>query len=425
MTLSSGNLANVSVHTHQETSQNGATPDSSSSPPALVLHPTVHPSLDITDPIHVLTSEGKSLHYHDPDAIASAIRSFASVHISGFIHPVVVLEHSASVISAKCDYETTTITVAFKDHSTWAMAVEDWKRHPQFLIVAFVDSCGLDRDPRERSVHIVKNIRISAPKLEIIGDMEDLALADAIHPDLVVTIDIDAFDLHNPAGPRPSAHIRRQDTNGSDPSERPPNNMAGSGSTDSDGVQSSSTKLSLLDLLKIDESDTDYIPSDQIEDDYWLSLLLPVSEDAIHETDMQSYRKRKNCIDRAGWGPFAILVSCVVDGIARLFLSDKQYAAYIDLSDFSAIGDKILTAAANYVATRLLENSPGGEVSFDTNKLLPMKNTEAFGLAYKVIEFTDNSIKDAKGNGLIGTIGLYCVNCRLRDTSSRVLVMNS
>jgi hypothetical protein len=30
------------------------------------LHPTVHPALDLTDPGHLLLSEGTSLHYHDP-----------------------------------------------------------------------------------------------------------------------------------------------------------------------------------------------------------------------------------------------------------------------------------------------------------------------------------------------------------------------
>ncbi|KAJ7690248.1 hypothetical protein B0H17DRAFT_593669 [Mycena rosella] len=173
------------------------------------------------------------------------------------IHPVVVLEHSSSVISTKCDYDTTTITVAFKDRSTWTMAVEDWKRHAQFLIVAFVDSCGLGRDSRERSFHVARNIRISSPKLEIIGDMEDLSLTDAIHPDCVVTIHIDSFDVQNPAAPPPSARMRRQNDGGDttdDPS--PPDNTDGRGSNDSDGIHNSSTTVqnsstpSLLDLLK-------------------------------------------------------------------------------------------------------------------------------------------------------------------------------
>ncbi|KAJ6548606.1 hypothetical protein B0H19DRAFT_1161426 [Mycena capillaripes] len=400
-------------------------PDSSDSPQGRVLHPTVHPSLDTTDPIHVLTSEGKSLHYHDPHAVASAVQSFATVNISAFIHPVVVLEHSASVISVKCEYDTTTITVAFKDRFTWSMAVEDWKRHNQFLIVAFVDSCGLGRDPRERSVHAVKNIRASAQKLEIIGDMDDLLLSDAIHPDHVVTIDIDAFDIHSSAAPLHSTHLRRQeadaDTNGGQSSPE------SSGSNDPSTTTQDSTASSLLDLLKMDEADTDYIPSNQIEDDYWFDRLLPTSPDAIGDTDTQRNSKR-NCIDRAPWGPFGILIGCIMDGVARLILPPKKYDRYMELSDFRTIGDGILAAAATYIATRLLENSPGGEVSFDTNDLLPMRNTEEFGLAYKVIEFTDNSIKDARGTGLVGSIGLYCVGCRLhgyiKQSSRYEFVMN-
>ncbi|KAJ7089554.1 hypothetical protein C8R44DRAFT_548794, partial [Mycena epipterygia] len=122
-------------------------------------------------------------------------RSFASVHISGFIHPAVILEHSAHVNSAECGYDAGTITVSFKNHAVWTMAVKDWRQHPHFLLVAFVDSCGLGRESGERSVHLVQNFTTSAAKLEITAQMQELSLTGAIHPDREVTIHVDTFDV--------------------------------------------------------------------------------------------------------------------------------------------------------------------------------------------------------------------------------------
>ncbi|KAJ7896854.1 hypothetical protein B0H13DRAFT_1521322, partial [Mycena leptocephala] len=122
-------------------------------------------------------------------------RSFASVHISAFIHPVVVLEHSSYVTSTSCDSNSGTITVSFKDHSKWAMAVEDWRQNPKFLLVAFVDSCGLGRESGERSVHLVQNFTVSAARLQIICQMVELSLTEAIHPERDVAIHVDTFDV--------------------------------------------------------------------------------------------------------------------------------------------------------------------------------------------------------------------------------------
>ncbi|KAJ7062453.1 hypothetical protein B0H15DRAFT_743192, partial [Mycena belliarum] len=114
-------------------------------------------------------------------------RSFASVHISAFIHPTVILEHSAFVKSTGCHPDHNTISVQFTHHSAWVTAVEDWTQHTKFLLVAFVDSCGLGRESGERSTHLVQNVTVSEATLEIIGTMVDLPLSESIHPDRDVT----------------------------------------------------------------------------------------------------------------------------------------------------------------------------------------------------------------------------------------------
>ncbi|KAJ7670952.1 hypothetical protein B0H17DRAFT_1141696 [Mycena rosella] len=53
------------------------------------------------------------------------IRSFASVHITEFNHPAIVLEHSAYVESTECDSNSSTITVSFKRRAAWEMARRD------------------------------------------------------------------------------------------------------------------------------------------------------------------------------------------------------------------------------------------------------------------------------------------------------------
>ncbi|KAJ7196672.1 hypothetical protein GGX14DRAFT_320589, partial [Mycena pura] len=123
-------------------------------------------------------------------------RSFAAVHVSGFRHPAVILEHSASVFSTNCDAGRSTITIAFKQRPAWETAVQDWQRHPKFMLVAFADSCGLGRESGERSVHLVHNITVISKTLEIIGHMEEVTLTDAIHPNKEVAIDLDTFDVH-------------------------------------------------------------------------------------------------------------------------------------------------------------------------------------------------------------------------------------
>ncbi|KAJ7161894.1 hypothetical protein C8R43DRAFT_316101 [Mycena crocata] len=176
-----------------------------------VLHPTVHPDVDRTDPKHIRANEGLTLHYHDPHAAFPEIRSFASVHVSGFRHPAVLLEHSIYVASTQCETDPSTITVAFKHRPAWEMALKDWQQHPKFMLVAFEDSCGLGRESGERSVHLVHNITAISNTLEIIGHMSELSLTDAIHPDREVAIDVDTYDVHNTSAPFAPSHLTRRD----------------------------------------------------------------------------------------------------------------------------------------------------------------------------------------------------------------------
>ncbi|KAJ7619846.1 hypothetical protein DFH06DRAFT_1341928 [Mycena polygramma] len=112
----------------------------------LYLHSPVHPDVNRTDPQHLRASHGLSLHYHDPHAVFPAIRSFASVHVSAFIHPAIILEHSAYVKSTGCHANTSTITVGFTHHrSAWATAVQDWTKHEQFLLSSFVSTADFFR----------------------------------------------------------------------------------------------------------------------------------------------------------------------------------------------------------------------------------------------------------------------------------------
>ncbi|KAJ7131838.1 hypothetical protein C8R43DRAFT_852284, partial [Mycena crocata] len=128
-------------------------------------------------------------------------RSFASVHVSAFIHPALMLEHSAYVVSARCDPTTSTITIGFKHRTAWSAALAAWKQHPKFLILAFVDTCGLGRESGERSVHVVHNITTIFNKLEIVCAMSELTLADAIHPDLPVALHVGTIEVHDPNPP--------------------------------------------------------------------------------------------------------------------------------------------------------------------------------------------------------------------------------
>ncbi|KAJ7208656.1 hypothetical protein GGX14DRAFT_322923, partial [Mycena pura] len=126
-------------------------------------------------------------------------RSFASVHVSGFTHPALILEHSAYVRSTRCN--ATSIIVAFQTRAALDMALDAWNQHQEFLIIAFADSCGLGRQSGERSVHLVQNITAVRSQMEIVCQMSELPLAEAIHPDHKVTIDADTFDVHIPNPP--------------------------------------------------------------------------------------------------------------------------------------------------------------------------------------------------------------------------------
>ncbi|KAJ7670377.1 hypothetical protein B0H17DRAFT_864334, partial [Mycena rosella] len=121
-------------------------------------------------------------------------RSWASVQISGFVHPAVALEHSAHVLSTVCDPAHGTLTVAFKNHAAWAHALAHWEQHPRLLLVVFADTCGLGRESGERSVHLVHNLATDVRTLEIHCTMTEMSLTDAIHPDREVDIDVSTFE---------------------------------------------------------------------------------------------------------------------------------------------------------------------------------------------------------------------------------------
>ncbi|KAJ7794781.1 hypothetical protein B0H14DRAFT_119640 [Mycena olivaceomarginata] len=176
------------------------------------LHPTVHPAIDRTDAQHLKATTGLSLHYHDPHAAFPRIRSFASVHVSEFIHPAVALEHSAHIVETICHSNVSTITVQFRNRDAWAIAKEDWKTHPNAFLVAFSDSCGLGRESGERSIHRVRNMTASWGKMEIAFEMTETPLKDAIHPDRDVEIVINTFEVHDPrpSVPNDRSRLRRR-----------------------------------------------------------------------------------------------------------------------------------------------------------------------------------------------------------------------
>ncbi|KAJ7281003.1 hypothetical protein C8J57DRAFT_1024050, partial [Mycena rebaudengoi] len=121
-------------------------------------------------------------------------RSFASMHISGFIHPAVSLEHSMHILSTVCDDTHGTLTVTFANHAAWAHAFAHWEQHPRLLLVAFEDTCGKGRESGERSVHLVQNLTSSSRTLEIRCKMTEIPITAAIHPDREVDLKVTTFE---------------------------------------------------------------------------------------------------------------------------------------------------------------------------------------------------------------------------------------
>ncbi|KAF7356145.1 Apple protein [Mycena venus] len=212
-----------------------------------ILHPTVHPVIDRTHPKHLTPNQGLYLYYHDPHAAFPHIRSFASVYVSGFTHPALILEHSAHVISTRCDVTSSAITVGFRDRAVWSRTVDAWKQHPKFLIVAFADSCGMGRESGERSVHLVHNFTSVWSRMEIVCQMSELSLTDAIHPDRPVTIQVDTFDVHDTdAHPIFPAYTRRTDGPSDESSDHTAGNSTGTSQNPSEPESSSDTNSTWL-----------------------------------------------------------------------------------------------------------------------------------------------------------------------------------
>ncbi|KAJ6528226.1 hypothetical protein DFH09DRAFT_1094483 [Mycena vulgaris] len=161
-----------------------------------IRHPTIRPAFNRADLMHLRASEGLSSHYHDP--MRPSIRSFASVHVSGFIHPAVLLEYSVHIVSTTCDSNASTITIAFTHRDAWTLAIDDWKTHPNLFLVAFADSCGRGRESGERS-------------MEIEFQMTETPLHAAIHLDRGVEMVVDTFDVHDPRPSIITSRICRRD----------------------------------------------------------------------------------------------------------------------------------------------------------------------------------------------------------------------
>jgi hypothetical protein len=238
------------------------------------------------------------------------------MHISAFIRPIVILEHSASIHSTECDSNSTTITVTFKHRAAWATAVQDWKKNPTFLLVAFVDSCGLRRESGERSVHKVHSIAVSASELQVICQMVELSLTEAIHPDREVTINVNTFDVHEPPISLPSSgYVRRQDggtpsdAEGSSPTpERTPDSSMGSNAQNLTSTAGSDLTLDQLILSDMDvNDDEEYIPEPELENFFWTSQLFPPFDD-----DDTAINARDKCKDAPFWRPDLIIVNCII-----------------------------------------------------------------------------------------------------------------
>ncbi|KAF7345240.1 hypothetical protein MSAN_01900600 [Mycena sanguinolenta] len=414
------------------------------------LHPTIHPSLDRADTANLKTSDGLSLHYHDPHASFPSIRSFASVHVSQFLHPVVVLEHSAHISGTTCDADTSTITIAFKNRDAWKLAYNDWKEHPTVLLVAFADSCGLGRDSSERSLHLGRNMTTSWTKMQITFEMVEVPLHDAIHPEYDVEVVIDTFDVHDPRPPMGLSHIRRHNATqsrgvGDDPSTPAAESGNGNDGTAMEPSQSNDTAAPDMSSGNIQDSassyngadpntdrngttntpspfdangdldydsldtyyDTWYEPDlekedpnefvdlwdletfDPDEDEYVVEdpSLLPAGFDPLRSAGSEGAGRRAEC--KLSWNPFAMLRNCVLLPILKAVLPTAIYNVINGLVSFDiSVFFKFFKKAATIVAVILSEKgyTPSGEVTFDTNASFPMQNTDDFGYAYLLAE---------------------------------------
>jgi hypothetical protein len=240
------------------------------------------------------------------------------------------------------------------------MAVEDWRQNPKFLLVAFVDSCGLGRESGERSVHLVQNFTVSAARLQIICQMVELSLTEAIHPERDVAIHVDTFDVHDTIIPVPSVpHLRRQDNEtsmndeaGRLPPSTPPTPLSGGDDAghanppiDGAPVESSIpsnysaplTDSQVTQLLEYwsepEDPDPDsagddqveYIPQDQLGDPFWTSEYLPLPASDPDAVNAMPVKGRDACRETSGWNPIAFLTNCVLLPVSECSPTIYQY----------------------------------------------------------------------------------------------------
>ncbi|KAJ7092969.1 hypothetical protein B0H15DRAFT_972734 [Mycena belliarum] len=362
-----------------------------------VLHPTVHPAIDRSDPQHLRATTGLSLHYHDPHAAFPRIRSFASVHISEFMHPAVALEHSAHIVETICDSNASTITVQFRNRDAWAVAKDDWKTHPSAFLLAFSDSCGLGRESSERSIHRVRNMTTSWGKMEITFDMTETPLKDAIHPDRDVEIVINTFEVHDPR-PGAAQSIGEQQSDDTDDS-LVDDYTAPSGDDDDDSdiyasiydsdghidyeviAQLSQSWYSTSNLDgTVDVSAYEHFDPDDGFDEIDQDIPGFDPLEVLYSTDKSNVGRRGGC--KLSWNPFAMLRNCILLPVVKIVVQTVPDSTSTDIVAVY----KLLKAAITIVAALLSESgyTPSGEVAFDTNITLPMEQTQDFGYAYFV-----------------------------------------
>ncbi|KAF7362232.1 hypothetical protein MVEN_00569400 [Mycena venus] len=390
-------------------------------PDPLILHPTVHPNLNRSDPAHLVPSEGGN----------------TPLSRSACPHPG--RPHSASVKSTECDSTSSTITVTFTTHAAWAMAVENWKQHPKFLLVAFADSCGGGRESGERSAHFLRHITVSAAKLQVVGQMEELTLTDAIHPDRDVTIDMDTFKAHDRATQRSSGPARRFidfPIGGRDPTKdvfsanpRSDGSQPDNSATDTNVPDESQTTTS--EVLAEDDDLSEFLPPNynETEQDSDETMIIPAADvDFDKRTEPGSADARTGLQARACSGFF----ECNILPIFKVVLPEPVYilihGTYVLAAQGAAAALK--TTAENILSLlpfNTLNYSPSGVAKFDTNKTFPMTKTDEFNWAYPIpnpvssITYTSKS-----GKEVAGKFDIYCVGCRVNGVliSSHVAPSN-
>ncbi|KAJ7854066.1 hypothetical protein B0H14DRAFT_772762 [Mycena olivaceomarginata] len=376
------------------------------------LYPTVHPDTNRADLSHIKGGEGLTMHYHDPYAAFPEIRSFATVQVSGFIHPVILLEHSAHVTSTQCDATTSTITVTFGLRSVWAAALEDWKQHEKFLLIAYEDSCGLGRSSGERSVHLVHNFTSISDKMQIVAHMSEVPMTDAIHPDREVFIQVTTFDKHDTAPPTPSSAqiIRRSPQDGGSPPQNSP-------------PDANDEDYEVFAAMFRGDPPDDYISAEDLADGTFDGTLVPGAD----SLGLRALEARGRCLNSLkSFNPFAILTNCFALPILRAALPENVYRIFENLADgVLSVLQKVLDAIAEKIDDLLAKSAytASGEVTFDTNKTLPLTNTSEFGWSYPLVDIpsikytgqhpgSDGKPSDKK-NSIAGSFRMDCVGCRI------------